>query len=181
MKKTSWWIPTIFLLLFLLLLGFSYILTRCGFCDAYGPIFHKIYEGTNTDLNASLNELVAANTNVLGNCRLFDYSKIPNSNLEEWLRDSNIAEYNVRYKCDILDFNIDIYKKENSFYVLDYANVPCEGKKLYFSDSSENRRSAWFNTNYLFEYKAIEANLKDHTFCVKLEKKLFGIEGDRCK
>ena len=158
------------------------IFTSCGSCDGLGLTFHEVYEGAYIDLNTSFTELIKANTEILEDCTTVNYTKSPKSDLHEWIQDYDIEKYDVSYECDILSFTTEIYKMGGVFYTLTYGMVPCGKINVDFNGSSKNTIDWWwFNTKYLVEFNIIKTNLENHTFCVGLEKKLYGKEVNNCE
>ena len=170
-----------FFVLSILLIILSHLLISCA-CDQIAFYFTKVFEQqAPNDLNTSFANLIDKNTEILSDCSVVGYTKSKQSDLHEWLQEYDIERYNVSYKCDILSFSVDLYKLENKFYTLNYALGPCGKKNIYFIELSENKIDAWYSTKYSLEYAIISMNLKDPTFCTKLDKKINGKETNLCK
>ena len=166
----------------ILLLILAYSLSICTACDGQAFTLTQVFEQqADDDLNTSFDNLIDQNTELLSDCSVATYTKSPQSDVHEWLQEYGIERYNVSYMCDILNFSIDLYKLENKFYTLDLGLGPYGTKNVYFSDISENRLDAWYRTKYVLEYDIISANLKDPSFCTKLDIKINGVETDQCK
>jgi hypothetical protein len=181
MKKNSSHVPAL-LLVIIVLVAFGYIFYSsffAVFCDGLALHFYQIFEQrTPSELSVSFAHAIAENTEILEDCMVVSYAQAPQSDLHDWLKKYDIKKYDVKYKCDILSFNLDIYELGNKFYTLSYEMGPCSEENVYFDRMPENTVETWYHTKYSLENAVISDHLDNSTFYAALKKKVDGKNGN---
>jgi hypothetical protein len=174
-KKCLFFVPILTVLL----------LSSCGQCDGVAFHLYKVYEQwSGYDLTSTFDNLIDENTEILSDCAVINFSEPNASYLPPRLQEYSFERFDVSYRCDILSFNIDLYKKGNIFYFFSPETVQCKlfgDVDVFFHDSADNLVEMWYSTDYLLEYIVIGEHINDKSFCTGLETKLFGEFGDHCK
>jgi hypothetical protein len=169
---------------FFVLVLVALLLSSCGLCDGVEVHLYKVFEQQSSDdLISSFDKLVHKNTEILSDCIVINYSSPNVSSLSERLQEFNLVRYDVSYSCDILSFDIDLYKRGNNFYLLRAFMAPCKfgEEDVFFHDAANNPVDQWYKTDFLFEYIVIGEHINDKSFCTRLETKLIGNITDYCK
>jgi hypothetical protein len=184
MKKLRKYIAII-LIAGAVLLALGYVFYYSGFrviCDGLALHLHQIFEQQmSTEPKISFANAIDENTEILDDCIVVNYSKIPQTDVHEWLRKYEIEKYNVEYKCDILSFSLVIYKLGNKFYTLSYSMGPCSGENVYFDQMPEHNSETWYRTRYSLENSVISDHLNNRAFCTALEQNVGEKDGIQCK